>query len=102
MPTHVLTFVLTVDLPASTTSAPMPSRRLSETTREDGLIAIQGDGDFFTPRQVAEILHTKESTLASDRSLGRGLAYTRMGRRILYPRAALIAALKAGPLCQCT
>lgn len=39
-----------------------------------------------TPRQLAMFLHTTEGALAQDRYLGRGVPYTRVGRRIRYLR----------------
>lgn len=43
-----------------------------------------------TAKHVAEFLGTTEKVLAQDRYLGRGVPYTRCGRRIRYLRADVL------------
>lgn len=42
------------------------------------------DKQLLTERQVAELLQKSVQSLRNDRSLGRGLAYVKIGRSIRY------------------
>jgi hypothetical protein len=42
------------------------------------------DDTLATPREVAEVLHVRESTLAQQRYRGLGLPYLKVGRAIRY------------------
>jgi hypothetical protein len=47
---------------------------------------------LYTPRQAADLLGVKSSTLAEWRSTGRyDLCYVKVGRRIMYPENGLVA-----------
>lgn len=48
-----------------------------------------------TARQVASLLGTTEASLAQDRYLGKGLPWTRVGRRVRYLRSDVLAFLAA-------
>ena len=37
-----------------------------------------------TPQEVADFLHTTPAALSQDRYLGRGIAYVKHGRKVLY------------------
>ncbi|POX82195.1 DNA-binding protein [Mycobacterium kansasii] len=43
-----------------------------------------------TAKEVAKLLGTTEASLAQDRYLGRGVPYTRVGRRIRYLRSDVL------------
>lgn len=47
------------------------------------------------PKQLAQFLGTTEGAIAQDRYLGRGIPYTRIGKRIRYLRADVLAYLAA-------
>ncbi|SHU33568.1 MerR family transcriptional regulator [Mycobacteroides abscessus] len=51
--------------------------------------------EVATAAQVAEYLQTTEASLAQDRYLGRGVPYTRFGRRIRYMREDVVNYLAA-------
>lgn len=50
--------------------------------------------EVATPKQMAAFLHTTEASLSQDRYLGRGVPYTRIGRRIRYLRADVLKYLE--------
>jgi hypothetical protein len=50
---------------------------------------------FLTPAELAELLRTTTNSLSQDRYLGKGPRFVRAGRRILYPRDAVLAYLSA-------
>ncbi|GAA12582.1 helix-turn-helix domain-containing protein [Gordonia alkanivorans] len=51
--------------------------------------------ELATPSEVADYLHTTAAALAQDRYLGRGLPYTKHGRKVLYRWADVDAYLAA-------
>lgn len=40
--------------------------------------------ELWTPKQTASYLNTTEGTLSTERYLGRGLPYVKIGRRVRY------------------
>lgn len=50
---------------------------------------------FYTPAQVAEMLHTTENALGFQRHKRRGIPYVKDGRRVLYPAEAVAAYIEA-------
>jgi len=46
--------------------------------------------EIATAKQLAAWLGTTEASLAQDRYLGRGVPYTRVGRRIRYMRTDVL------------
>lgn len=52
--------------------------------------------EIATAAEVAEVFKTTEAALAQDRYLRRGLPYVKVGRRIRYLRADIVAYLEAG------
>ena len=51
--------------------------------------------EISTPAQIAQAIHTTEDALAQDRYQRRGLPYVKIGRRVRYLRADVIAYLEA-------
>lgn len=51
--------------------------------------------ELLTPKQVAEILLVSEASLANDRYLNQGIPYIKVGKRVRYRRADVIAYLDA-------
>jgi hypothetical protein len=47
-----------------------------------------------TAKHLADFLHTSEQSLAQDRYLGRGVPFTRIGRRIRYLRDDVLTYLE--------
>ena len=47
--------------------------------------------DYLTPMETAQLLKVSEGTLRQWRWLGRGPAFTKAGRRVLYDRRDLEA-----------
>lgn len=47
------------------------------------------------PKAVAGLIGSTEASLAQDRYLGRGIPFTRVGRRVRYLRADVLAYLAA-------
>jgi hypothetical protein len=47
-----------------------------------------------TAKHLADFLHTTEASLAQDRYLGRGVPFTRVGRRIRYLRDDVLTYLE--------
>jgi hypothetical protein len=52
--------------------------------------------EYMTPVETAEVMRTTENKLAQDRYLERGLPFIKVGRKILYARADVVAYLAAG------
>lgn len=52
--------------------------------------------EIATAGDVARVVKTTEAALAQDRYLGRGLPYVKIGRRVRYLRADILAYLEAG------
>lgn len=50
---------------------------------------------FATPEDIERILGIPTATLAQDRYLKRGLPYTKIGKRVRYLRADVLAYLDA-------
>jgi hypothetical protein len=50
---------------------------------------------LLTPKQLAAFIHSTEAALSQDRYLGKGIPYTRIGARIRYLRADVLAHLAA-------
>lgn len=55
----------------------------------------QGLPAFATPDDIERILGIPKATLAQDRYLKRGLPYTKIGNRVRYLRADVLAYLDA-------
>lgn len=51
--------------------------------------------EISTPKQLSGYTGITEASLAQDRYLGRGIPYTRIGKRIRYLRADVLAYLAA-------
>ena len=51
--------------------------------------------DFLKPAEAAALLRTTTNTLQQDRYLRRGVPYIKIGGRILYARADILAFLVA-------
>jgi hypothetical protein len=51
--------------------------------------------EIATAADVARVVKTTEAALAQDRYLGRGLPYIKIGRRVRYLRADIVAYLEA-------
>lgn len=51
--------------------------------------------ELVTPKQVAEILVVSEASLANDRYLQQGIPYIKVGKRVRYRRADVIAFIDA-------
>ncbi len=51
--------------------------------------------EIATPKQLSGYTGITEASLAQDRYLGRGIPYTRIGARIRYMRADVLAYLAA-------
>ncbi len=49
---------------------------------------------LMTPKQLAAFIHTTEGSLAQDRYLGKGIPFTRIGKRVRYLRGDVIAYLE--------
>lgn len=47
------------------------------------------------PKDVAGLIGSTEAALAQDRYLGRGIPFTRVGRRVRYLRADVLSYLAA-------
>ena len=58
-----------------------------------------GAGGHLSPAEVAALLGVSKRTLARHRSLGKGPAFEKIGRRVFYPRAKVEAWLagRRGP-----
>jgi len=56
---------------------------------------LDGMPPVMTPKQLAQIIHTTENTLAQERFKGIGPAYTKCGARVRYLREDVIAYLQA-------
>jgi len=52
----------------------------------------------ITASQMAQFLQTTPAALAQDRYLGRGVPYTRIGRRIRYMRGDVLKYLEANKI----
>jgi hypothetical protein len=52
--------------------------------------------ELLTPREAARYLRTTTNSLAQDRYLNRGVAFHKVGKRVLYARADVEAYLAAG------
>jgi hypothetical protein len=46
---------------------------------------------LLTPPELAQLLRTTINSLAQDRYLGRGVPFTRHGRKVLYARTDVLA-----------
>ena len=53
---------------------------------------------FYTPAQVAEMLHTTENALGFQRHKRRGIPYVKDGRRVLYTAEAVAAYIEANTI----
>lgn len=49
--------------------------------------------DVLTAKQVAQMVHTTEASLAQDRYRGVGLPYTKINRRVRYLKSDVMAYL---------
>jgi hypothetical protein len=61
--------------------------------KENAVTTLTDLPEFMTPEETARVVRKTVSTLAQDRYLGRGLPYTRSGRKILYARADVLESL---------
>ena len=52
--------------------------------------------ELLTSREAARYLRTTTNSMAQDRYLGRGVPYLKLGSRILYAKADVLAFLAAG------
>lgn len=50
---------------------------------------------MLTPRALAKLLHTSVKTLQRRRRAGNGIAYHKLGSRVLYSAADVIAHLQS-------
>jgi hypothetical protein len=54
------------------------------------------DDPLFEPAVASEYIHTPPATMQWWRTMGRGPAYIKIGRRVFYKKSALDALIAAG------
>ena len=51
--------------------------------------------DLLLPDELARLIRTTTNVLAQERHNGRGIPFVRHGRKVLYPKAEVLAYLAA-------